>query len=142
MAQLKAENVNWNDRSIVYARKKTGANVFLRFGAEFERVLTQLPRSGFLFPRLAAMHEKHRAKEFRRRCDGLEIQGITLHSYRYAFAQRCARAGIPERHAMIMLGHNSKAVHRAYSRLSDIVLALPVLDETENCHGKKITAVQ
>jgi integrase len=130
VASLKAEDVDWENRTIVYQRKKSKTMAFLRFGGPFENILKQLPQAGLLFPRNAVMHEKHRAKEFRRRCDGLKISGVTLHSYRYAFAQRCSRAGIPERHAMLMLGHNSKAVHRAYSRLSEIILPLPVLDAT------------
>jgi integrase len=128
VASLKAEDVDWKNRTIVYQRKKSKTIAFLRFGTAFEKILKQLPQAGPLFPRLARMHEKHRAKEFKRRCNGLKIFGVTLHSYRYALAQRCSRAGIPERHAMLMLGHNSKAVHRAYSKLSEITLSLPVLD--------------
>jgi hypothetical protein len=44
----------------------------------------------------------------------LGIKGVTLHSYRYAWAERAKTAGYPERFAMENLGHNSKAVHRAY----------------------------
>jgi methionyl-tRNA formyltransferase len=39
---------------------------------------------------------------------------VTLHSYRYAWAERAKTAGYPERFAQLALGHNSKAVHRAY----------------------------
>jgi hypothetical protein len=35
---------------------------------------------------------------------------------RYAWAERAKTAGYPERFAMENLGHNSKAVHRAYAR--------------------------
>ena len=41
---------------------------------------------------------------------------MTLHSYRYAWAERAKQAGYPERFAQEALGHNSKAVHRAYAR--------------------------
>ncbi len=42
------------------------------------------------------------------------LNRVTLHSYRYAWAERAKTAGYPERFAQEALGHNSKAVHRAY----------------------------
>jgi len=87
----------------------------IHFGEEAESLLKGLPSSGLLFPRLARMHEKHRAKEFKRRCDGFGITGVTLHSYRYAWAERAKSCGYPERFAQQALGHNSKAVARAYA---------------------------
>ncbi len=68
------------------------------------------------------MHEKHRAKLFRRRCLGLGIDGVSLHSYRYAWAERAKVCGYPERFAQEALGHNSKAVHRAYARKAKVKL--------------------
>jgi len=41
---------------------------------------------------------------------------VTLHSYRYAWAERAKTCGYPERFAQEALGHNSKAVHRAYAK--------------------------
>ncbi len=55
--------------------------------------------------------------------------GVTLHSYRYAWAQRARKAGYPERFAMENLGHNSKAVHWAYAGLAEV--ELPSLGEFE-----------
>ena len=54
---------------------------------------------------------------------------MTLHSYRYAWAKRAKVAGYPERFAQEALGHNSKAVHRAYARKAQVLL-LP-LEEYE-----------
>jgi len=51
-----------------------------------------------------------------KRCQQLQIQGVTLHSYRYAWAERAKTAGYPEHFAQEALGHNSKAVHRAYAK--------------------------
>ena len=53
------------------------------------------------------------ATEFRRACRRLKLSGITLHSYRYAWAERARSCGYPERFAQEALGHQSKAVHRA-----------------------------
>jgi integrase len=57
-----------------------------------------------------------RATEFMQRTRALGIQEVSLHSYRYAWAERARRCGYPERFAQEALGHNSKAVHRAYAR--------------------------
>jgi integrase len=50
------------------------------------------------------------------------IKGITLHSYRYAWAERAKTCGYPERFPQEALGHNSKAVHRAYARKAQVVM--------------------
>ena len=52
-----------------------------------------------------------------------------MHSYRYAWAERAKTAGYPERFAQEALGHNSKAVHRAYARKAKV--ELPSLGEYE-----------
>ena len=69
-----------------------------------------LPRSGPLFPKLKSMREAHRSTEFRRACRRLKLCGITLHSYRYSWAERARSCGYPERFAQEALGHQSKAL--------------------------------
>ncbi|MGE3310922.1 MAG: hypothetical protein AB7O66_13210, partial [Limisphaerales bacterium] len=59
----------------------------------------------------------------------LGIRGVSLHSYRYAWAERAKTAGYPECFAQEALGHNSKAVHRAYARNAQVTL--PSLEEFE-----------
>ena len=73
-------------------------------------------REGSLFPYPSTVRAGDRATEFAQRCRQLGIAGITLHSYRYAWAERTKVAGMPEQFAMENLGHNSKAVHRAYAK--------------------------
>jgi integrase len=136
IATLAAEDVDWGNRVICYRRHKTGSMSQLRFGEELETVLRSLPSSGPLFPKLSQWHEKHRAKDFKRRCAGLNIKGVTLHSYRYAWAERALKAGYPERFAQAALGHNSKAVHRAYAKAAQVTL--PPLEDYEN----KIVSLQ
>src|ERR1017187_9425073 len=82
-----------------------------------------------LFPALARIHERHRAKMFIKRLKTIGVSGISLHSYRYAWAERAMEAGYPERFAMQALGHTSKAIHRAYSRKAQV--KLPPLEEYE-----------
>ena len=69
---------------------------------------------------------------------GLGISGVTLHSYRYAWAERAKRCGYPERFAQEALGHNSNAVHRAYARRAQVVL--PSLEDYERkpANGKVV----
>jgi integrase len=72
-----------------------------------------LPAEGLLLPYLAGVRSGDRATEFGQRCRQFGIKGVTLHSYRYAWAERAKTVGYPERFAMENLGHNSNAVHRA-----------------------------
>jgi integrase len=101
----------------------------IRFGKEVEAVFAQLPRSGPLFPYLRTVREADRATEFKQRCQELKIEGVTLHSYRYAWAERAEVCGYPERFAQKALGHNSKAVHRAYARRAQVTV--PALEDYE-----------
>jgi len=59
----------------------------------------------------------------------LGISGVSLHSYRYAWAERALKCGFPERFAQQALGHNSKAVHRAYAKHAEVTV--PSLDDWE-----------
>ena len=89
---------------------------------------------GVLFPYLSRVRAGDRATEFCSRCRQLGIKGVTLHSYRYAWAERAKTAGMPERFAQEALGHNSKAVHRAYAKRA--LMKIPSLEDYE----KKLVA--
>ena len=129
IANLKAEDIDWPNRTIAYARQKTGSLAMIHFGEEIEAVLRRLPLTGPLFPYLGTVRSGDRATEFKQRCDGLGIKGVSLHSYRYAWAERAKQCGYPERFAQEALGHNSKAVHRAYARKAKV--KLPSLESYE-----------
>ena len=129
VASLTAEDVDWQTKAVSFCRHKTGTVSIIRFGKELEAVLRTLPEVGPLFPKLKPMREAHRATEFARACRRLLIKGITLHSYRYAWAERARTCGYPERFAQEALGHNSKAVHRAYARKAQVVI--PTLEDYE-----------
>ena len=133
-ACLLAEDVNWRSRTISYSRAKLKSRIgvkpaLIRFGAEVEAVLKQRPQSGPLFPYLRTVRAGDRATEFKQRCEGLKIKGISLHSYRYAWAERALKCGYPERFAQQALGHNSKAVHHAYAKHAEVTV--PSLDDWE-----------
>ncbi len=129
IALLEAENIDWEARVISFARKKTGSIALMRLDDELTEILRSLPNSGPLFPYLRSVRAGDRSTEFHQRCVGLGIKGVSLHSYRYAWAERAKKAGYPERFAQEALGHNSKAVHRAYARKAKV--ELPSLGEYE-----------
>ncbi len=129
VANLAAEDIHWPNRTISFQRCKTKVPVVIAFGAEAAAVLQTLPKLGRLFPWLSTLHEKHRAKHFIKRLATLGIGGVSLHSYRYAWAERAKVAGMPERFAQQALGHSSKAFARAYSKNAKVIV--PSLEEYE-----------
>ena len=129
LAFLEAENVDWEHHVISYARRKTGSIAIMRMDEDMEEILRDLPGSGPLFPYLRTVRSGDRATEFKQRCTGLGIKGVSLHSYRYAWAERAKTAGYPERYAQVNLGHNSRAMARAYSRKAPV--EMPSLSEYE-----------
>ena len=129
IANLKAEDVDWANRTVAYTRQKTGSLAMIHFGDEIETVLRTLPAAGPLFPYLQSVRCGDRATEFKQRCTGLGIKGVSLHSYRYAWAERAKQCGYPERFAQEALGHNSQAVHRTYAKRAQVLL--PSLEDYE-----------
>jgi len=104
IANLKGEDVDWQNQTISFVRKKTGVPVLVHLGAEALNLFKDLPAEGMLFPYLASVRANDRATEFRSRCWQLGIEGVTLHSYRYAWAERAKTCGMPERFAQEALG--------------------------------------
>jgi integrase len=129
IAALKGEDVDWSNNTVSFFRKKTGVPVLVHLGSDALNLLKDLPSEGPLFPYLSRVRAGDRATEFKQRCQQLKIAGVTLHSYRYAWAERAKIAGYPERFAQEALGHNSKAVHRAYAKRA--LVKIPSLEEYE-----------
>jgi integrase len=126
IATLDADRIDWEQRSILYRRMKTQNRGYefakVRLGARLVAVLERLPRQGPLFPQLAAMSLENRARLFRRRVHALGLKNISLHCYRYAWAERARKAQVPLRVAMETLGHQSRAVHQAYAKKVEVDL--------------------
>jgi integrase len=144
-AFLHAEDINWPARTIAYTRQKLAQHdparvkpVLFRFGNEVAELLRHRPQTGSLFPYLRTVRPSDRATEFKQRCQGLNIQGVTLHSYRYAWAERALKCGYPQRFAQESLGHNSRAVHHAYSKNAEVIV--PSLADWE-AHWQKAQQV-
>lgn len=128
-ALLTAQNIDWDKRTLQYQRKKTGEWACIQIGSRLEALLKKLPSSGPLFPHISQTTDSARAAEFCRRCRTVGVTGVSLHSYRYAWAERAKAAGYPERHAQNALGHNSSAVHAAYAK--GVVAVCPSLEDFE-----------
>ena len=148
IANLTDEDIDWDDRIICYNRQKllhrmqenpNLKSAMLRFGPKIEEVLRRRPAKGPLFPYLCTVRAGDRATEFKQRCDGLGIKGVTLHSYRYGWAERARKAHYPERAAQDTLGQASAAVHRAYAKNAAVIT--PTLDEWEELVANKIIDV-
>jgi integrase len=124
-----AEDIDWQTRTLSYFRQKTGSLAQFTISRALEKVLQQLPTTGVLFPDLSQFPANDRASRFRRRCQKAGVSGVTLHCYRYAWAERAKVVGMPERFAQAALGHNSKAIHRAYAKKA--VIIVPSLEDYE-----------
>jgi integrase len=93
IANLKAEDIDWPNQTIAFARRKTGSLAMIHFGPDIEAILRRQNAVGPLFPYLQSVRSGDRATEFKERCEGLGIKGVTLHSYRYARAERAKTCG-------------------------------------------------
>jgi integrase len=100
IAHLEAEDIDWEDGTVCYERQKLAGldesdvkPPLIRIGKRCAVILRSLPQTGPLFPNLAKVKAKDRANEFRQRCQGLGIKGVTLHFYRYSWAERARKAG-------------------------------------------------
>lgn len=129
-AFLSNENIDWINRTLVFCRQKNGQQATITIGLSLERILKRLPRCGPLFPKLISQSSSDRAAEFYRRCNVAKLEGVSLHSYRYAWAERAFRVGYPERFAQAALGHGCRSIHHAYSRGAKVVC--PALEEYQN----------
>ncbi|HXI72160.1 MAG TPA: tyrosine-type recombinase/integrase [Verrucomicrobiae bacterium] len=136
IASLKGEDVDWQNGTVSFTRKKTGGPVIVHLGAEALNVFKDLPSEGMLFPYRSSVRAGDRATEFGQRCRRLGITGVTLHSYRYAWTERAKIAGYLERFAQEALGHNSKAVHRACAKRA--LMKIPSLEDYEQRAALKV----
>jgi hypothetical protein len=93
MASLFAEDVDWSNQTISYARMKTGSQAMIHFGEAVANILQSRLATGHLFPQIVCWKESDRAKAFSRRCTLVGVSGVSLHSYRYAWAERAKTCG-------------------------------------------------
>jgi integrase len=124
---MRAENIDWQSRVLAYSRPEERKS-----GRHPDRARTGshppvLPANGPLFPYLRTVRCCDRATEFRQRCEGLGIRGVTPHCYRYSWPQRAKALGYPERWAnrpSALAARQSTALHAA----GDGSMEVPSLD--------------
>ena len=111
----------------------------MSIGPKLRKLLESLPKSGDLFPTIKTAGANARSTEFSRRCRIAGVSGVSLHSYRYSWAQRAKACGYPQRFAQDALGHSSRAVHEAYAKGAFVIV--PPLDEYESLAARKVIAM-
>lgn len=95
----------------------------MSIGPKLRKLLESLPKSGDLFPTIKTAGANARSTEFSRRCRIAGVSGVSLHSYRYSWAQRAKACGYPQRFAQDALGHSSRAVHEAYAKGAFVIVS-------------------
>ncbi len=68
IANLKGEDVDWNNNTVSFTRKKTGVPVLVHLGSEALNLLKDLPSEGPLFAHLSLLRAGDRATEFASPC--------------------------------------------------------------------------
>ncbi len=133
VVNLTSDNIDWGNRILWFHRGKLKAEAEparITIGPRLEALLRQLPAQGPLFPYWSQTRPEDRSAEFRRRCRLLKLEGISMHCYRYGWAERAFEHGYPERFAQAALGHSSKAVHQAYAKGAKVIC--PSLEQYED----------
>jgi integrase len=92
-ASLTVENIDWATNTLHYSRMKTGQRAQMSIGRALATILKNLSASGPLFPKISQTGSEDRSAEFYRRCKLLGLEGVSLHSYRYAWAERAKTCG-------------------------------------------------
>lgn len=142
-ALLTSENIDWEEHVLYYRRKKLSIDsepAILSIGTNLEKLLRRLPDNGPLFPTLYHFRESVRSWHFAKLCRRAGVSGVSLHSYRYSWAERAAVAGYPERWARAALGHKSRAIHQAYARKARIKCPSLEIYEEKISQGNEFTS--
>ena len=144
VAHFHSDCVDKATQTIYYQRKKMRTRNMghsrIPIGEEIRALLDQLPAEDWFFPTIRLESSSQRAAKFKKLCLRLGIQDVTLHSYRYALAERAFWSGMSEKEAMIYLGHKSRNRHHAYAKNAPTV-ALP-LSYYEKQKAKALSALQ
>ena len=108
----------------------------IKFGKKVEEVLKRRPSKGPLFPYLSTIRASDRATEFKQRCTGLGIKGISLTPTATAGPNAHARPIIPCVAPRRRWARDWRLVHRAYAK--NAAVTTPTLDEWQELVANKI----
>jgi integrase len=133
IAQLTGDRVNLEEGTMTFHRVKMdgrkAGSVYLTMGPTLEEIITDLLMPGLLFPTLSQVGENDRSTAFAKQCIKAGVEGVTLHSYRYALIQRAKACGFNKRHAMAMVGQSREKTHDLYA--DGGAMTVPSLEEWE-----------
>jgi len=135
-ANMKAECIRWGEGVLEYKRGKwikperhAPVRVAIAKGGQFEKLLKRLPAAGNLFPLLSLRRSDERAKTFAGVIGCLGIPKVTIHGYRFAFAERAKEAGMSTEDRMASLGHADYDMHHHYDKNAKVTPAsIEVID--------------
>jgi hypothetical protein len=129
VAHFCSDYIDHSTQTICFQRKKMRSrdrgHCRIPIGKEIRTLLKKLPVEGWFFPTIRLESSTQRAAKFKALCHRLEISDVTLHSYRYALAERAWCSGMPENEAMVYLGHKGRIGHYAYAKNAPVI-ALPL----------------
>ena len=77
VATLCAEDIDWDNHTISFSRRKSRSSVVISFGEVVDRLLKACPRQGYLLPMVANWDESGRASLFVRRCRLVGVKGVS-----------------------------------------------------------------
>ena len=135
-------NVNWANRRIRYARKKTGIVADVPITPELARELEQLPPDQFML--LTTRHGTafpvgSFARTFGNWCRQAGLKGCTPHGLRKARAVLLAESGATPDELMSYLGHSRPEEAAAYTRDANrVALATNAARRAENKPGSNV----
>ena len=129
IASLKGEDVDWTNNTVGFTRKKSGVPVLVHLGADALNVFKDLPAEGAV-----SLSVPRAGRETGRRSLGNDAANLASPALRCTATVTLGRnaprpCGYPERFAQEALGHNSKAVHRAYAKRA--LMKIPSLEDYE-----------
>ncbi len=136
LSNLRWRNVDLAGRTVTFMQTKNGHPRKIPLCAEAESLLHRrfrnriLGKSDWVFPSpLVDGPIDSISKRFRRVCNRAGILDFRFHDLRHSAASALARAGVPERQMMEVLGHRTAQMTRRYSHLrpSELRNAVQVL---------------
>ena len=129
-SMMKAENVKWDQGVLEYRRikwkeplKHAPVRVAIAAGGALEKLLKKLPKKGPLFPLLINTDHSNRCRTFARFVDWLDFSNVSMHGYRYSFAERAKEKGMSAEDRMTTLGHKNFEMTSHYDQEAQVIPA-------------------
>lgn len=122
-ANIRAEDIDWKANCIKFSRTKTSTKSTVAIGQSLRTLLKKLPTKGYLFPCLQNMTTSNRSRTFRILADWCGLEKVTLHGYRFGWAERAKETGMTTEDRMASLGHKTPQMAAHYDEGADYIPA-------------------